>query len=109
MQATMPQWTGIVHPRWCQSLLMTLGIVAVTLTLLGLAWLSAATLVVTLRGGRGPGDPPASHPRTDPAGFPVLPEPRSALTPRRRPAGGGAPRRRRTPARPLPTRGPVLR
>ncbi|WP_117376509.1 hypothetical protein [Geodermatophilus marinus] len=85
---------------------MTLGILAVTLTMLGLAWLSIATLVVTLRGGRGPGDPPASRPRTDPAGFPVLAEPRGALAPRRRrPARGGAPRR----ARRLPARRPVLR
>jgi hypothetical protein len=34
-----------------------------------LAYLVGATLAVVLRGGRGPGDPPASHPRIDPAGF----------------------------------------
>lgn len=49
------------------------------LVLLGLGSLSAATLVVTLRGGRGPGDPPASRPHVDPNGFPVLSRPRGVL------------------------------
>ena len=51
-----------------------------TLVLLFLvACLAVATLVVTVRGGRGPVDPPASHPRIDPAGFPVLSAPRGVL------------------------------
>ena len=49
------------------------------LTLLGLGWLSVATLLVTIRGGRGPADPPASRERVDPGGFPVLPTPRGVL------------------------------
>ncbi|MCW2531589.1 MAG: hypothetical protein JWP62_1159 [Blastococcus sp.] len=49
------------------------------LFLLGLGGLSVATLVIACRGGRGPGDPPASHARIDPAGFFVLPEPRGVL------------------------------
>jgi hypothetical protein len=51
----------------------------VLLTLLGLGCPSAATLLVTVRGGRGPADPPASHERVDPGGFPVLPTPRGVL------------------------------
>ncbi|WP_091323204.1 hypothetical protein [Geodermatophilus ruber] len=58
---------------------MTSGAVVVLLVLLGIAALSVTTLVIAVRGGRGPADPPASHPRTDPAGFPVLPEPRGVL------------------------------
>jgi hypothetical protein len=58
---------------------MTSGGVLVLLFLLALGGLSVATLVIAVRGGRGPADPPASHRRTDPAGFPVLPEPRGAL------------------------------
>ncbi|MGY1639568.1 hypothetical protein ACI782_00340 [Geodermatophilus sp. SYSU D00703] len=99
---------------------MTSGGVVVLLILIGLVALSVTTLVVAVRGGRGPADPPASHARTDPAGFPVLPEPRGVLPrhpaqprPSRGPAGRGAglaatlrggPRPRRAPA-PLPGAG----
>jgi hypothetical protein len=55
------------------------GVIAVLLTLLGLGYLSVATLLVTIRGGRGPSDPPASHERVDPGGFPLLPTPRGVL------------------------------
>ncbi len=58
---------------------MTSGGVLVLLFLLALGGLAVATLVIAARGGRGPADPPASHPRVDPAGFPVLPGPRGAL------------------------------
>jgi hypothetical protein len=51
----------------------------VLLFLLGVGGLSVTTLVIAVRGGRGPGDPPASHVRTDPAGFPVLPAARGVL------------------------------
>jgi hypothetical protein len=94
---------------------MTTGGVLVLLVLIGLVALSVTTLVVAVRGGRGPADPPASHARIDPAGFPVIPEPRGVLPrhpaqPRqaRGPAGRGAgfvatlrglPQPRRTPAR----------
>ncbi|MGY1744125.1 hypothetical protein [Blastococcus sp. SYSU D00695] len=83
---------------------MTFGGVLVLLFLLGLGALAVSTLVVAVRGGRGPADPPASHARVDPAGFPVPPAPRGALAPRpaRLPAGGApvpAPARaRRRPA-----------
>ncbi|MGY1689266.1 hypothetical protein [Geodermatophilus sp. SYSU D01105] len=62
---------------------MTSSGVVVLLVLLGLVALSLTTLVIAVRGGRGPADPPASHLRTDPAGFPALPPPRPALTLRR--------------------------
>jgi hypothetical protein len=62
---------------------MTSGGVLALLVLLGLAALAVATLVVAVRGGRGPADPPASHLRIDPAGFPVLSAPRGVLHPRR--------------------------
>jgi hypothetical protein len=58
---------------------MTSGGVVTLLVLLGLVALSVTTLVVAVRGGRGPADPPASHLRTDPAGFPVLPAPRGVV------------------------------
>ncbi len=58
---------------------MTTGSVLLLLFLLGLGGLAVTTLVVAVRGGRGPADPPGSRPRTDPAGFPVLPAPRGAL------------------------------
>ncbi|SNS92685.1 hypothetical protein SAMN04488107_4323 [Geodermatophilus saharensis] len=58
---------------------MTTGAVLVLLFLLGLGGLAVATLVVAVRGGRGPADPPASRPHADPAGFPVHPAPRGAL------------------------------
>ena len=62
------------------------------LFLLGLGGLAVATLVIAVRGGRGPADPPASHDRSDPAGFPVLPEPRGVFP--------------RHPAQPVQSRGP---
>jgi len=58
---------------------MTTASVVVLFVLLGLVALSVTTLVIAVRGGRGPADPPASHPRTDLAGFPVLSAPRGAL------------------------------
>jgi hypothetical protein len=70
---------------------MTSGGVLLVLFLLAIGALSVATLVVAARGGRGPGDPPASHPHADPAGFFVLSEPRGLL---RRPA---QPREARAP------------
>lgn len=63
---------------------MTTGGVLTLLFLLGLGGLAVTTLVIAVRGGRGPADPPASHARVDPGGFPVLPEPRGVLA--RRPA-----------------------
>ena len=66
---------------------MTPGAVLLLLLLPALAGLAVATLVVAVRGGRGPADPPASHLRVDPAGFPTLPAPRGALH-RRGPAAG---------------------
>ena len=79
---------------------MTLGGVLVLLVLLGLGVLAGTTLVVAVRGGRGPADPPASHARVDPAGFPVPPASRGVLAEGRvRPTGpavpGGGVRRRR--------------
>jgi hypothetical protein len=71
---------------------MTTGGVVVLLVLLGLVALSVTTLVVAVRGGRGPADPPASHSRVDPAGFFVLSEPRGVLP--------------RYPAQPRQSRGP---
>jgi hypothetical protein len=58
---------------------MTSGGVLVVLFLLMLGALSVATLVIAVHGGRGPGDPPASRPHADPAGFPVLSRPRGAF------------------------------
>ena len=58
---------------------MTSGGLLVLLFLLGMGGLSVTTLVIAVRGGRGPGDPPASHDRVDPAGFPVLPAARGVL------------------------------
>jgi hypothetical protein len=58
---------------------MTTGGVLVLLFLLGVGGLSVTTLVIAVRGGRGPADPPASHLRVDPAGFPVPPSPRGVL------------------------------
>ena len=63
---------------------MTPAAAVVLLVLLGVVALSVTTLVIAVRGGRGPADPPASHLRVDPAGFPVLPEPRGVLHSRRR-------------------------
>ena len=61
---------------------MTSGAVLVSVFLLGMGALSVTTLVIAVRGGRGPGDPPASHGRVDPAGFPVSPPGRGVLRPR---------------------------
>lgn len=58
---------------------MTAAVVFLVLCLLAVAGLALTTLVVAVRGGRGPGDPPASHPRVDPAGFFVLSRPRGLL------------------------------
>ncbi len=83
---------------------MTLSGVLVLFVLLGLAALSVTSLVVAVRGGRGPADPPASHARVDLAGFPVPPAPRGVLP---------APRPRRarpeTETTPLPRRRPAFR
>ena len=84
---------------------MTLSGVLVLLVLLGLAALSVTTLLVAVRGGRGPADPPASHARVDLGGFPLSPAPRGVLLEPLRPASRPAavrPRngvvRRRRPA-----------
>ncbi|SHF66292.1 hypothetical protein SAMN05444351_0379 [Geodermatophilus nigrescens] len=58
---------------------MTSSAVLLLLFLLALGALSVTTLVVAVRGGRGPADPPRSHPRLDPAGFPVTSGARGAL------------------------------
>jgi len=58
---------------------MTFGGVLALLFLLALGGLSVATLVIAVRGGRGPADPPASRARVDPGGFPVLDAPRGAF------------------------------
>jgi hypothetical protein len=79
---------------------MTSGGVLVVLFLLGLGGLSVATLVIACRGGRGPGDPPASHARIDPAGFFVLPEPRGVLPAIRLSGGSRAGRGAAGPPRP---------
>lgn len=47
--------------------------------LVAIALIVVATVVATFRGGLGPADPPASHPRHDVRGFPVLAQPRGAL------------------------------
>ena len=52
---------------------MTAGGAFLILTVLALAYVVVVTVVTVRRGGRGPADPPASHLRIDPAGFPVLP------------------------------------
>ncbi len=74
---------------------MTPGGLLALLFLAGLAALAVTTLVVAVRGGLGPADPPASHLRIDPGGFPVLPEPRAAL-----PRHLAQPRRAAGPRRP---------
>ncbi len=81
---------------------MTSGGVFLFVALLSLAVLLSATLLVVVRGGRGPGDPPASHLRIDPAGFPVPSRPRGLLDEARR--------RRRTAVRfPAPAVPPIRR
>jgi hypothetical protein len=86
----MPNWPENGKAQQCHSSNMTPGGALALLFLLGLAALAVATLVIAVRGGRGPGDPPASHARIDPAGFPVLAEPRGVLPRRaqRRPRRG---------------------
>jgi len=71
---------------------MTSGGALLALFLLSVGALAGTTLVVAARGGRGPGDPPASRPHVDPAGFFVLPAPRGLSEPaqRRRAAGRAA-------------------
>jgi hypothetical protein len=76
----MPNWTENGKAGCCHSAVMTPGGVLVLLFLLALAGLAVTTLVIAVRGGRGPDDPPASHDRVDPAGFPVLSQPRGVLT-----------------------------
>jgi hypothetical protein len=66
---------------------MTSGGVLLILFLLALGALSVTTVGIAVRGGRGPGDPPASHLRVDPAGFPVVRAPRGAVERRSRRAG----------------------
>jgi len=61
---------------------MASGAVLVLVFLFGMGGLSVTTLVIAVRGGRGPGDPPASHDRADPAGFPVLPAARGVRSAR---------------------------
>ena len=84
---------------------MTLGGVLALLVLLALGALAVTTLVVAVRGGRGPADPPTSHARIDLSGFPVSPTPRgvrlrgAARVGSEAPAGG--PTAGRTPARDL--------
>ncbi len=63
---------------------MTSAGVLLLLLLLGSGVLATATLVVAVRGGPGPGDPPASRPYVDPNGFPVLSRPRGAFERRQR-------------------------
>jgi hypothetical protein len=82
---------------------MTFGGVLVLVFLAGLGALAVSTLVIAVRGGRGPADPPASHARIDPDGFPVTSAPRGVLPARAlrpRPAGprvrNGSVRGRRT-------------
>jgi hypothetical protein len=67
---------------------MTTGGAFLFLAGLALAYVIVATLVTVRRGGRGPADPPASHLRIDPAGFPVpstssVPSSLGLRTPRR--------------------------
>jgi hypothetical protein len=61
---------------------MTPGGVLLAVAALAVAFVVVSTLIAVRRGGRGPGDPPASHPRIDPAGFPVLARPRGIGQPR---------------------------
>src|SRR4051794_41077461 len=104
MQATMPEWTQKHQSTGCQAAPMTLGGILVLLFLLGLGALAVTTLVVAVRGGRGPADPPASHARVDPAGFPVCPAPRGVLP--IRPARPGEPQ---VPGPVVPARRPAFR
>jgi hypothetical protein len=62
MQATMPWWTAQHQSTLRESCRMTTGGVLLLLFLLACGALAVATLVVAGRGGRGPADPPRSHP-----------------------------------------------
>ena len=63
------------------------------LFLLGIGVLSVRTLVIAVRGGRGPGAPPASLPHVDPNGFPVLAPPQRHQRPGLRRSGRFRPHR----------------
>jgi hypothetical protein len=71
----MSKWTALGKVGACHCSGMTTGAVFLLLTVLALGSVVVATLAVVHRGGRGPGDPPASHLRIDPAGFPVRSQP----------------------------------
>jgi hypothetical protein len=68
----MPKWSDPGKAVACHRSGMTPGGVFLILAALTLAYVVVTTLAVVRRGGRGPADPPASHLRIDPAGFPVL-------------------------------------
>jgi hypothetical protein len=57
---------------------MTPGGLFLILSALVLVAVVAVTVVTVRRGGRGPADPPASHLRIDPTGFPAQPLERAA-------------------------------
>jgi hypothetical protein len=61
---------------------MTPGGVFLVLVGVVVVFVVVTTLIAARRGGRSPGDPPASHLCLDPAGFPVLPAPRGVRQPR---------------------------
>lgn len=69
----MPKWPDLGKVGACQSSDMTPGGVLLVLAVLALGYVVVVTLAVVRRGGRGPADPPASHLRIDPAGFPAVP------------------------------------
>ncbi|SCX39628.1 hypothetical protein SAMN03159343_0720 [Klenkia marina] len=75
---------------------MTTGGVLVLLFLLGVAALSVTTLVIAVRGGRGPADPPRSHP-----GDGGWPQPRGVVH-RAVPALAPGPGREPAPREPAP-------
>ncbi|TFV60843.1 UNVERIFIED_ORG: hypothetical protein E4P37_19240 [Bacillus sp. AZ43] len=66
---------------------MTSGGILLALFLVAVAGVLVRTLAVVVRGGPGPGDPPASRPHVDPAGFPVLSRPRGVPERRHRRSG----------------------
>ncbi len=68
----MPKWSASGKAVACHRSRMTPGGVFLILAALALAYVVVTTLAVVRRGGRGPADPPASHLRIDPAGFPVF-------------------------------------
>jgi hypothetical protein len=71
MASTMPKWTGRRKEQACHRDVMAGGAVFAVLFLLLVAGLVPATLVVVVRGGRGPGEPPASHPPAGAVRFPA--------------------------------------